>query len=282
MTVGVCIFTLNAEHHLPHCLPPLITSPLHPEVLIVDSSSNDNTVEIAKQFGVKTVIIPRAEFNHGTTREWARRQMKTDITVMVTQDAYACDNSVLNSLIQPILKNQAAAAYARQIPHENASFFESFHREFNYPPVSEIRSAQDIPRLGSLAFFCSNSFAAYNNSALDSIGGFQKVVFGEDSLAAAQLLLHSHSIAYVAEALVCHSHNYTLSQEFRRHVDIGKSRKEHQKIFGNIQSDQARGKTYARTLLSRLIKEAPHHIPYACLLLAAKWMGYQFGKVNIF
>ncbi|HEY4831864.1 MAG TPA: glycosyltransferase family 2 protein, partial [Waddliaceae bacterium] len=61
----MAIITHNAKHHLPCCLPPLLQSSLKPRVLVVNSSSNDGTVEQAQSLGAETLVIPRADFNHG-------------------------------------------------------------------------------------------------------------------------------------------------------------------------------------------------------------------------
>lgn len=276
-TIGVVILTLNAERHMPHCVLPWLRSPLKPHVLVVDSSSNDGTADIARTLGADTLVILRHEFNHGTTREKARQHLGTDIVVMVTHDAYAVDAQVLGKLIQPIIEGQAAAAYARQIPHDGADIFEAFPRAFNYPATSHIRSLEDLDKYGVYTFFCSNSCAAYSNKALDAIGGFPEVLFGEDTIAAARLLRQKHRIAYVAEAVVKHSHSYTLSQEFRRHFDIGLIRKEYRDLLFCQDSDHKRGRQYTRQLLQRLIKEQPSSLPYAILQTCVKWLGYQAG-----
>lgn len=279
MSVGVALITHNAAHHLPYCLPNLIQSPLKPKILLVNSSSQDGTVELAKQFGIETLVIPRSSFNHGLTRELARKTLQTDIVVMVTPDAYAIDRDTLEKLVDPILNGKASLAYARQIPHENAGFFESFPRSFNYPEKSHIRSISDLETFGVYSFFFSDSFGAYLNSALDEIGGFSHVLTGEDTLACAKLLLKGHKVAYVAESEVRHSHGYSLVQEFKRHFDTGLARKEYQKWIGK--GDSKRGLCYVKTMMGELIYKKPHLIPYAFLQTLVKWTGYQVGRLSL-
>lgn len=278
-TVGVAIPTLNSAHHLPYCLPPLIQSPLKPKILIVDSSSSDGTVTLAKQFGVETLVIPRSSFNHGLTRELARKTLQTDIVVMATPDAYAFNRDVLTKLVNPLMDGQASLAYARQIPHENAGYFESFPRFFNYPAVSHIRSLDDIERFGVYTFFFSDSFGAYLNSALDEIGGFSSVLTGEDTLACAKLLHGGHKVAYVAEGLVHHSHCYSLLQEFKRHFVTGLARAEYGEWLKLGGKDSKRGFCYVKTMMKELGKEKPYLIPYAFLHTLIKFMGYHTGRV---
>jgi rhamnosyltransferase len=220
-SIGVVIPTFQAAKHLPYCLPPLLQSSLRPRILVIDSSSTDQTIPIAQSMGVETIIIPKNEFNHGRTREKGRLYLNTDIVVMITQDAYAASSETLERLVTPLLQKQASLTYARQLPHVGARFFEAFPRSFNYPEKSHIRSLQDIEEYGVYTFFCSNSCAAYLSCALDEIGGFPTVLFGEDTVVAAKLLHRHHKIAYVASAEVHHSHYYSLKQEFCRHFDIG-------------------------------------------------------------
>lgn len=280
-SVGVAIITHNAKHHLPNVLPPLLNSPLRPKVLVVNSSSEDGTLEAAKAMGAETLKIPRKNFNHGSTRELARCYLGTELVVMMTPDAYAQDQRLLTSLLQPLINKQASIAYARQIPHKGANFFESFSRFFNYPEKSHIRSIKDIETYGVYTFFSSNSCAAYLNSALDEIGGFQPVLLGEDTIAAAKLLQRGHKIAYVAEAIVCHSHNYSLKQEFKRNFDIGLARKQHQEIIAMAGKDHRRGMLYTKQLFSLLYAQNPSKIPYAVAQTLFKWTGYQLGRLSL-
>ena len=169
-TVGIAIITHCAKHHLPRCLPPLLHSPLQPRVLVVNSSSCDGTVEEAERLGAETLIIPRREFNHGATRERARRHLSCDITLMMTPDAYATGPGMVEELIAPIVNGKSSIAYARQLPHHGADPLTCFSRRFNYPTKSHVRGLDDLPKHGIYTFFCSDACAAYSNAALKEIG----------------------------------------------------------------------------------------------------------------
>lgn len=280
-SIGVIIPTFQGVHHLKHCLPPLLESPLRPQILVIDSSSTDGTADIARSFGARVEVIPQNTFNHGATREMGRKLIDTSIAVMMTQDAYPSSPDMLEKLIQPIIEQRAVASYARQLPHANASFFGSFARQFNYPSTGHIRSLEDIDRYGVYTFFCSNSCAAYLNSALDDVGGFSHVLFGEDTVAVAKLLHRRHSIAYAAEAAVYHSHDYTLFEEFSRHFDIGLARHSYRELINIGGKDTKRGSDYAKTLFKTLLREAPHRIPYALIQCGAKFLGYRLGQASL-
>lgn len=276
-TIGVAVITYTAKKMLPHCLPPLLASPLKPRVLVVNSSSNDGTVELAREMGAETLVVPRRSFNHGMTREHARRVLGTDIVVMITPDAYATSPDMIGHLVAPIVEGRAAVTYARQIPHTGAGIFERFAREFNYPPESHIRSYDDRARWGSFLYFCSDSCAAWSNPALDAIDGIGPTLTMEDAIGAAKLLRRGHRIAYVAEAIVHHSHTYSLKQEFRRMFDVGYERRRQKELLLSSGGDEARGSRYVKALMRQLLREQPHLILYAVLQNAAKLAGYKLG-----
>ena len=123
-SIGVAVITHAARRHLPHCLPPYLSSPLRPRILVVNSSSGDGTVELARELGAETLVIPRRAFNHGSTRELARRHLATDIVCMATPDAYPVDEQMLGKLVAPLLEGRASVAYARQVPREAAGTLE--------------------------------------------------------------------------------------------------------------------------------------------------------------
>ena len=277
-SVAVAMITHCAVNHLPHSLPFYLNSPMRPRVIVVNSSSEDGTVELAQKMGAETFIVPRSEFNHGATRELIRKHLGTDIVVMVTPDAYPLHNQLVETLVAPIIDGNAAVSYARQIPHDGAEVLESFPRHFNYPMKSEIRSLNDLKQYGVYTFFCSNTCAAYSNKALDTVGGFCPTLFGEDTMAVAKLLHQDYRIAYESKAVVKHSHKYNLKQEFCRHFDIGLVRKKQLKLLDVAGNDSARGMMFSKSLLAHLYTEAPWLIPYACLHLGAKWSGYQIGR----
>lgn len=277
-TIGVAVITHCARHHMERCLPPLLRSPLNPKVVVVNSSSQDGTVERAREMGADTLVIPRKEFNHGSTREKVRKYLGTDIVVMITPDAYAIDEHMLGHLIAPIQKGIASVSYARQLPHDGADFLESFARIYNYPKESHVRAIGHASQYGVYTLFCSNACAAYNNQALDEIGGFPTVLLGEDTFAVAKLLKRGHQIAYVAEALVKHSHRYSLLQEFRRNFDTGLARKLHEDLIREYGRDEKRGKEYVKQMCKQLWKEKPHLLPYAYLQTLAKFVGYKLGR----
>ncbi len=275
MDYGIVILTYNAEKTIGILIEKLLKH--KDKILIVDSSSSDQTIDIVKSYGIKYHIIDKKVFNHGLTREKARKILNTDIVVFMTQDAIPANDDLIPKLIQPILEGKAHYSYARQIPHKGAGFFEAFPRYYNYPEESQIRSKDDINKYGVYAFFSSDSCSAYLNSALDSIGGFGDVLTSEDYIASAKLIESGYKIAYVAEAIVFHSHNYSLIEEFKRYFDTAYIRAQNPWIQELVGHAEKRGLDFFKCMLKEIIPWKIHLLPYAIISTFVKLLGYRLG-----
>lgn len=280
-SIGCIIPVFNSEKHLEKIIPVLKKSPLNPKILVIDSSSFDNSVKKAEQLGAETYIIPQSEFNHGSTRNLGRQIINTDIVLFFTPDAYPVSSDIVEILSEPIIKGETSITYGRQIPRKNASIFESFPREFNYPDENSIRSIKDFKNLGVYTFFNSDSCAAYDNKFLDELGGFPRCLVSEDYFAAVKILNSGGKIAYLKDAAVIHSHKYSIIQEFQRYFDTGYSRKEmeqKEEIYLKYRGKESeRGKLFFKELMKRLYLEKPLYIPYGIFHTFIKWLGFKIG-----
>jgi len=279
-SIGVVVITYKARDQLRHCLPPLLASPLRPRVMVVNFSSGDGSVEEARRLGAEIQLVPRAEFNHGLTRERARRALGTDIVVMLTPDAVATDTEFVERLTRPIRDGLAAVSYGRQLARAGASLVERYGRDFNYPNRSQLRSLADWWAYGSYTHFCSNACAAWSNAALDAVGGFPATLVSEETVVVARLLRAGHRIAYVAHATVVHSHDLDLLGELKRHFDIGYTRRRFADLLREPERDEVRGRAFARGLLARAWREEPASVAAVAAHLAAKWLGYRLGLLG--
>ncbi len=280
--VGIIVPTLNAGGEIEKCLGPIVRSPHFPRyrILVVDSSSTDDTVERTKRMGIECDVIKRSEFDHGLTRNQARKKLNTPIVVCMTQDAYPTGPDTIEHLVAPLLAGTAQASYGRQIPRPGCDFVEAFAREFSYGPGSFVKSWEDRAEFGIRLFMCSNSFAAYDNAALEQVGGFPETVFGEDFLAAMALIKSGGKIAYCADAAVEHSHAYRLRAEIKRNYQIGLMHTIHPEIFGGLPKTQSAGMTFARGLLRRSREAAGlSGVAKAFIYLVARLSSYKWGRI---
>lgn len=277
---ALVIPTLNARRHFDALLPKIANQTLRPSRFIVlDSESTDGTRELAESGGAVVVPIARSKFNHGGTRtQGLRLAAEHSITVFMTQDAIPVDEFAFERLLASFRDRNLNVAYGRQTARRQAGPIEAFARRFNYPPTSQQRSAADIPKIGFKVCFCSNSFAAYRTSALLDAGGFRdNVIFGEDTIAVAELILEGATVKYVADAVVEHSHHYSIPEEFRRYFDIGVLHSRERKLLQKFGSVSGAGRSYVTQELRYLLRAAPWLIPEAMARTLSKLAAYKLG-----
>ena len=285
MNCGLIIPTLNAGAQFRTLLEQLTAQTLTTQKLIVDSESTDGTAELAKNFGVEVLTIPRRTFNHGATRQFAlehlQKKFSLDVIIFITQDVLLHDNESLATLVKIFGEDKSVGlSYGRQLPHKNATNEAKILRAFNYPPESQLRSLADKKIFGIKTAFASNSFAAYRIEALQSVGGFpSNVPLSEDMYVAAKMLLRGLKIYYAASAQVYHSHNYTAAQEFRRYVQIGKFHAQESWIRETFGSAEGAGKKFVLMKLAALAKKNPLDCIGAIFRDAAKFFGYRIGRI---
>jgi rhamnosyltransferase len=249
------------------------------QILIVDSSSEDGTGELAEAEGYQVHRIERKDFNHGGTRTLALDLMPwASLVVYLTQDAVLATPDSIDRLLSAFEDKSVAAAYGRQLPRPGARPIEAHARLFNYPPQSDVRDYESRHTLGIKAAFLSNSFSAYRVSGLREVGGFPSgVIIAEDAMVAGRLLLAGWKTAYAAEAQVYHSHPFTVGEEFRRYFDIGVCHRREAWLPEKFGKAINEGERYVRSELSYLIRHCPHLIPMALLRTMTKALGYQLG-----
>ena len=282
MNCGLIIPTLNAGEQFKTLLEQLVAQSLTTKKLIVDSESTDNTAQLAKNFGIEVLTIPRKTFNHGATRQLAlERILPLDVIIFLTQDVLLHDNESLARLVEVFSNDSTVGmSYGRQLPHKNATNEAAILRQFNYPAENQLRSFDDRKIYGIKTAFASNSFAAYRVAALQSVGGFPtNVPLCEDMYVAAKMLIDGWKIFYAASAQVYHSHNYTAAQEFRRYVQIGKFHAQESWIRENFGSAEGAGKKFVLMKLSLLAKKNPLDCVGAIFRDAAKFLGYRVGRL---
>ncbi len=282
MTASVIVPTLNAARDWAGFAPALLACVAADQVLIVDSSSTDGTDRLAREAGFRVHTIPRAEFSHGGTRQMAAELLvDSDILVYLTQDAVLSGPEAVRFLLRAFESPSVGAAYGRQLPRPGATPIERHARLFNYPGTSGVRCLANRDEMGIKSIFLSNSFAAYRRDALLECGGFQAdVIFGEDTVLAARLLLAGWKIAYVSEAKVHHSHAYGLVQEFKRYFDIGVLHRREQWMLDEFGRAGGEGRRFVLSEVAYLAKTAPWLIPSAVARTALKLLGYRLGRLE--
>lgn len=277
--VRVFIPTLNAGPGFAATLEALSRQTLPHEVYVVDSGSTDGTPTLARELGAVVREIARHEFNHGGTRNLAGSGFDGTILVFLTQDAVPEGESWLQDLTRPIVDGAASATFSRQVPRIGASPIESFARTFNYPASPARRRQADLATEGVRALFFSNVASAVAREAFLAVGGFpDDVIMNEDMALAARLLEAGMTIHYASAAVVRHSHDYSLGQQFSRSFDAGVFFGAPPAGFPRVRAG-SEGMKFVGALCRHLASQGRWGlIPYALLESTTRYLGFQLGR----
>jgi rhamnosyltransferase len=250
-------------------------------VVVIDSSSTDGSDAVAAEHGFQLHRIDVRTFNHGRTRQEAVDKFSADrsLVVFLTQDAVVESRETLVTVLSAFADARVGAAYGRQLPHHDAKPFEAHAALFNYPPHGETRWLADGPRLGAKITYLSNSFAAYRIAALKECGGFPShLILAEDACVAMRMLLSGWGIRYCADALVRHSHSYTIVDEMQRYFDIGVMHAQLPQILQAFGALEGEGARFVASELVHISRTAPWLLPQAAVRNTAKYVSYRLGR----
>ena len=279
--ISLIIPTLNAEHFIELLIDRIRRQTLPPnEIIVVDSESTDNTVSKCSGIeGVQVVSILRREFDHGGTRDMALRVSRGDYVLFMTQDALPQDEYYIENLLKAFDDSEVVVAYGRQIARPDAVRMEKLVREYNYPSVSHVRSKQDIPQYGIKTFFCSDVCSAYRRDIYEEIGGFEHLLkTNEDMFYAAKAIQQGYKVAYMANAKVIHSHNFSLREQYQRNYILGIEMEKHRDLLENVSQD-SEGKKMVKYVSKELLKRGYVisfiHFGFDC---CARFLGNRAGR----
>jgi rhamnosyltransferase len=283
LKISIILPTLNAGSPLARLLTSLQEQTVASEIIVVDSSSSDHTARTAESHGALTLVIPEEDFDHGRTRNLAVAKSGGSILVFLTQDAVPESRYFLERLIEPLEQPAIAATYGRQVSRKNARPTEKFARLFNYPDVPQVKGRDDIPVLGIKTFFFSNVCSAIRRKEFEELGGFaENIIMNEDMLMAGKLILSGYKIAYVPDAAVIHSHDYSLRCQLKRYFDIGVFMKRNLLPLVQVEAGNEGVKFFTEELRFLFNNKKYIWFPYALCENAFKYLGFKLGLHHAF
>jgi rhamnosyltransferase len=287
MEISIIIPTLNAGENFKKLFQSILSqSILDYEVIVIDSSSTDDTQKIARLYNAKLLIIPRNDFDHGGTRTKAALEAKGKYIIFLSQDVILYNNSAIRKLIEALKKTdiEIALAYGRQLPRADSHIFAKHLRMYNYPTESYVRSIKDKNQYKIKCAMFSDAFAAYKMTTLEQLGYLKNgLIWGEDLWACAKALLNGNNVAYVADAIVYHSHDFSVFQEFKRYFDAGVMLKKEHWILTEFGEASDEGIKYVKSCIFHLIENNKYYLVIEFFVrMLMKYLGYTIGKKERF
>lgn len=250
------------------------------EVIVVDSGSEDGSVEAARLRGARVHEIPPTDFGHGRTRNLGAGLATGDVLVFTSQDAFAADERWLARLVEPLGRENVAGAYGRQLAHDDATPPERYFLDFLYGPSPRLQRLEGDGEPSFEQTLFSNVSSAIPRSTWEEFPFADDLIMSEDQEWSRRVLRAGYELVYVADAAVHHSHTYSIADAFRRFFDSGVSA-ERSYAAGGLGAGALRraGARYAKGEVAWLWKTGQRRwIPYTAAYELAKFTGMQLGR----
>ena len=228
-SVSIVIPVKNEARGIRACLDSWLnqTVPIK-EIVVIDSGSTDGTIEICKEYSrVKLIQIPAEEFNHGTTRNRAMRQVTGELTLMTVGDGRACHEHVVKQMQRHFDEDAVAGVCGLQVvPHERDKNPIEWFRPYSKPiPKKYIFANANSfnvlpPRQKLQAASWDNVIAMYRTQVLRDEIPFREITYGEDPVWAIEAIQSGHALVYDPGCQVYHYHLEDKEITYKRSITV--------------------------------------------------------------
>lgn len=220
--VSIVIRTKNEGKTIGRCLQMLYEQKTSYgfEVIVIDSGSTDDTLDICHKYPVITHEIPPSEFNFGRTLNLGAQLAQGKYVVALTAHAAPADRNWLEPLVSALEGDHTVAgAYSRHLANPGCHPFEAMELERGFGATKMIL---DKPPAKARSLLFSNVSSCITKDVLIDVP-FRELPYAEDRDWAKNVLDRGYSIAYVPQSMVFHSHNYGIRRRCETHKKTGYS-----------------------------------------------------------
>lgn len=247
------------------------------EVIHIDSSSTDDTLNIASRYPCRRYQIAARDFSHSATRNSAASLSRGEFVVYVSADAAPAGPNWLERLIAPMHDPTVAGVYGRQVPRPNANVVEAYFLQRTYRAERQRKRLVPDRRMALGDLFFSNVTSAIRKSVWERHPFDERLHMSEDQGWARDVLRAGHALVYEPAAAVLHSHNYTFGKLFRRNFDSGHS------LAVLLENEDINFLSYGAGYLARELIDfarAGHarHLPYLAVYEIVRTAGFFLGR----
>lgn len=201
------------------------------EIILVDSGSTDNSIEIAEDFGVKIIKIPPEAFSHSFARNIGAKHASGEYILFTVQDALPPSDSWLRDLFRVISDNEVVAVSCAEMPREDADLFYKA-LSWSHNKFMEIEKQDRImikPEIENHLAYKKNG-QLNNVACLISRDVFMKYAFrgkyAEDLDLGIRLIRDGYKLAIIGSTAIIHSHKrppyYYLKRGYIEHTYYSK------------------------------------------------------------
>lgn len=181
-------------------------------ILNIDSGSTDGTLDVIRRFTDRLVRIAPEDYVPGRVLNLGMEETDGEIVIFLNSDTTPQDEFFVERILEGFEDERQAASYGRQMPRPDCRAL--FARDTD-------RAFGDGVEASRWLHFFSMAASAIRRSAWESRPFDPEIRYSEDVEWTWWAKGAGWTVRYAPEARAMHSHNYTLSQSFRRHRGEG-------------------------------------------------------------
>lgn len=274
MKASVIIRTKNSQDIILQTLKALYSQTFKDfELVIVDSGSKDKTLSLIEKYNHKLIKVAPEDYHPGVVLNNAIKTCNSEIIVFLNSDTVMLTKNCLENLINHLELNDGA--FARQISRPEAKLWVKRDYLTAFP-------TKEAP----VWMHFSLPLAAIKKSAWNTLPFYTKAWASEDTKWGYEAKKIGLKVVYANDALVMHSHNYTLKQIFNRKFVEGEA---DVFIFSSKVSFFSCVKSYLKALINDVdfaIKNKTFRAIFPSFIIRAVYfygyyLGHKFGEKRL-
>lgn len=211
--IAIIIRTLNEGQYLESVIKSILKQRIDNckiYIIIVDSGSTDNTLEIAKSFNTKVINILKKDFTYGYALNIGLEYAKDIASIGISLSGHCIPNGKywLKNLVEPILSEKAVLSFGSHIGGDDVRTSEYNYFKYKYSKLKKGESSYNYFNNGNSAFLIS-VWKEYKFN--------EKLMAQEDVFFAKKVEKEKKKkIYYSQKAMVIHVHNDSNIKLYRR------------------------------------------------------------------
>jgi len=199
---SIIIRTYNEEEYLDQTLAMIFSQSYESfEIIIIDSGSTDNTLQIVRKYPVVLKEMPKETFTYGYALNLGAQLAQGEFVVFLSGHSVPCNTDWLTNLLEAFTNENVVGVCGKQVPHYGAQYSENIRVQKAFNKPEGLQSQND------LVFSNSNSAIRKQNW---EICKFDELVEGGEDLIWAKIQIEQgRRIYFQPRAVVFHSHHFT-------------------------------------------------------------------------
>lgn len=210
MLCSIIIRAFNEERHIEKLIDGILSQQtIHQlEIILVDSGSTDNTVQLASKKGLKIIAISPQDFSFGYALNKGCESSSGDILLFASAHVYPVYTNWIDAMLLPFEDEKVALVYGRQIGDIHSKYSEKRLLAKWFPEYSNYNQLHP---------FCNNANTAVRKRDWEHYPYDETLTGLEDLDWASKIQKQGLRIVYEAEATIVHVHQETPKKIYNRY-----------------------------------------------------------------